>query len=295
MEKLELIPYTPTTLSDKVASAVRILKLAEKEASAHEQPVEIAYSGGKDSDVLLQLAKESGIQYRAIYKNTTIDPPGTMRHVREMGVEVMQPKMSFFDVIKKKGMPTHARRHCCRVLKEYKVLDVCCQGIRTEESEARKVRYTSFEQCRVYGKDKRVRQYFPIWDWTLADVKEFVASRGLKLAPAYYREDGSIDFDRRLGCMGCPLAGDRSVDDFKKNPALLRAWLKAGAEWLAGHKFRKGELFGDVYEQFACNTFFKSYKMFDEARCAKLFGENPSFKEMLEKYFEHELDCIPTT
>lgn len=289
MENLELVPYTPPSLSDRVSSAIRILKLAEKEARIHEQPVEIAYSGGKDSDVLLQLAKEAEIEFRAIYKNTTIDPPGTMRHVREMGVEVLQPKRNFFDVIRRKGMPTHARRHCCKVLKEYKVLDVCCQGIRTEESEARKERYKTFEQCRIYSKTKRVRQYFPIWDWTLTDVKNFIIDRHLKLAPAYYREDGSIDFSRRLGCMGCPLAGDRSVGDFKQNPALLKAWLKAGAVWLEGHKFSRGELFNDVYEQFACNVFFKSYKMFDEARSAKMFGESPEFRKMLENYFSIKL------
>ena len=61
-------------LQKKIDRAVKLLRsipLAEGEA------VEVSYSGGKDSDVILQLVKESGIKYRAIYKNTTIDPPGT--------------------------------------------------------------------------------------------------------------------------------------------------------------------------------------------------------------------------
>lgn len=45
--------------------------------------VEVAYSGGKESDVILQLCKEAGIRFRAIYKNTTIDPPGTIKHAKE--------------------------------------------------------------------------------------------------------------------------------------------------------------------------------------------------------------------
>ena len=44
-------------MKEKVNSAIRILKLAEKQAAIYNEPVEIAYSGGKDSDVLLKIAK----------------------------------------------------------------------------------------------------------------------------------------------------------------------------------------------------------------------------------------------
>lgn len=67
-------------LQKKINRAVRLLKV-----TCGDEVVEIAYSGGKDSDVILQLAKEAGIKYRAIYKNTTIDPPGTIKHAKEMG------------------------------------------------------------------------------------------------------------------------------------------------------------------------------------------------------------------
>ena len=55
-----------------------------------EQPAEVCYSGGKDSDVILRLAQMAGIKYRAIYKNTTIDPPGTIKHCKENGVEIIK-------------------------------------------------------------------------------------------------------------------------------------------------------------------------------------------------------------
>ena len=61
------------------------VKLLQSVGARTEGPIEIAYSGGKDSDVILQLAKEAGINYRAIYKNTTIDPPGTIKHVQAGG------------------------------------------------------------------------------------------------------------------------------------------------------------------------------------------------------------------
>lgn len=58
-------------LEKKVNRAIRLIISA-----VGEEQVEVSYSGGKDSDVILELAKMSGVKYRAIYKNTTIDPPG---------------------------------------------------------------------------------------------------------------------------------------------------------------------------------------------------------------------------
>ena len=109
-------------LQRKIDGSIRLLRAIQR---AHEgEQIEIAYSGGKDSDVILQLAKEAGINYRAIYKNTTIDPPGTLAHVRAMGVEIRQPKRSFIEIVNAKGLPNRQHRFCCSELKEYKVLDV---------------------------------------------------------------------------------------------------------------------------------------------------------------------------
>ena len=57
-------------LKKKVGHAIRLLQSVKTDG-----PIEVCYSGGKDSDVILELAKMAGINYRAIYKNTTIDPP----------------------------------------------------------------------------------------------------------------------------------------------------------------------------------------------------------------------------
>lgn len=62
-------------LKKKVETAIKLLKTA-----AQNYIVKICYSGGKDSDVILKLANLAGIRFRAIYKNTTIDPPGTIKH-----------------------------------------------------------------------------------------------------------------------------------------------------------------------------------------------------------------------
>ena len=57
-------------LQKKVDFAIKLLQSIPQDGD-----IEISYSAGKDSDVILELAKMAGIPYRAIYKNTTIDPP----------------------------------------------------------------------------------------------------------------------------------------------------------------------------------------------------------------------------
>lgn len=70
-------------LLQKVERALKLIKSAGADGSV----VEVSYSGGKDSDVILELTRMAGIKYKAIYRNTTIDPPGTIRHVKDVGGE----------------------------------------------------------------------------------------------------------------------------------------------------------------------------------------------------------------
>ena len=147
-------------------------------------PIELSYSGGKDSDVIFELATMAQIPFEAIYKNTTIDPPGTIAHAREKGVTIMQPKKTFFQLIEAKGLPNRFARFCCSELKEYKVHARAIQGIRREESTKRAERYKEPERCRLYPHGEKVRVYFPILEWTLEDVSKFIKDRSIKLAPA---------------------------------------------------------------------------------------------------------------
>ena len=216
-------------LKKKVERAIKLIQSASKIAEEHGQPLEIGYSGGKDSDVILELAKMSGVKYRAIYKNTTIDPPGTIKHVKENGVEIRHPKITFFELIKKRGFPSKFVRFCCSVLKEYKILDYVVLGIRKSESVKRAKRYTEPEICRVYSKKEKVRQYFPILDFTNDDVSDFIQERGIKCHPLYYDEQGCFHPERRLGCMACPLIYRKNrLKEFKKNPAMVKLYLRGG-------------------------------------------------------------------
>ena len=214
----------------KVARAIRLLQSIPQDGE-----IEVSYSGGKDSDVILELAKMAGIKYRAIYKNTTIDPPGTIKHCRDKGVEILQPKESFFRLVERKGVPTRRARFCCSELKEYKVLDRAIQGIRRSESIKRRDRYKEPEICRVYGKDKKVKVYLPILEWTDEDVARFVKERGIQCHPLYYDEQGNFHTERRLGCIGCPMQSDNGKSEYLQYPKLLRSLAKAVSKFLDSH------------------------------------------------------------
>ena len=273
-------------LQKKVSQAVKLLQVCYKVAG---EPLEIAYSGGKDSDVILELAKMSGIEYRAIYRNTTIDPPETIRHVIENGVEMRSPKESFFSLMKRKGYPSSIKRFCCEVLKEYKILDNSVMGIRKCESLKRAKMYTEPTQCRIYGSKKNhVNAIYPILDWSNEDELEFIKVRRIKLHPLYYREDGSIDITKRLGCMCCPLAYyKKRLKAFKQYPGMVKAYLRFGNEFLKSHPESKtAKRYSDVYEYFVANAFFKNYKDFVKAKLGEgMFTDKPDYKKLIEDYF----------
>lgn len=272
-------------LQQKVDKAIKLLQTVAKTDS----DIELAYSGGKDSDVILELAKMAGIPFTAIYRNTTIDPPGTIKHCKENNVQIMQPKKTFFQIIEEKGFPSRFMRFCCSELKEYKIKDTVILGIRREESPARAKRYKEPIICRIYNKKEHVNQILPILEWTKFDLIDFIHERNIQLHPLYYNEDGSINIFQRLGCMGCPLAHDRGCYEFMQYPALLRAWLRAGKKWWDAPRKKPLAAKGycdSVYEVFALRTFHDSRKDFTLNKEAMF---KTDWKLALENYFHTKL------
>ena len=290
-------------LEKKIQRSLKVLRMYKG-----DDPIEVSYSGGKDSDVILALTKMAGIPYRAIYKNTTIDPPYTVKHCKDNGVEVVMPKDRFFDLIATNGFPTRFSRHCCRVLKEYKVLDNAIHGIRTAEPMKRAARYKDYTQlddtmlfpeevaalqtkepivCRNYSKSEHVNVYLPILDWSDKNVADFVNAHGIECHPLYY-QSGTFNVKCRVGCIGCPQASDNGIANFKQYPKMAKQWIRAGQRFLDTHPATITACrFKDGYQYFAAHL-FDSLETFEAVTHASLFGKE-DWKQRLEDYFKIEL------
>lgn len=278
-------------LEKKVRQSVSLIQKA-----VGDNVVEVAYSGGKDSDVILELTKMAGVKYRAIYKNTTIDPVGTVKHCKEKGCEIVRPKngVTFFKLVEKNGFPNRFKRFCCSYLKEYKILDISIIGVRKSESRKRAERYKEPIVCRFYGsKKEHVQAIYPILEWSDKDVSEFIKERGIKCHPLYYDEQGNFHVERRLGCVGCPLMSKKKrKQHFKENKGMLKAWLLWGGRSLMRRKLKnKHLLFADVYEWLTFELFYDSLDCFKNSK-QSIFGDSIDYRKYLEDYFGVDLSWV---
>lgn len=70
---------------DKEQKAIERIKLASTlSLQKYGEPLICTYSGGKDSDVLLELFKRSSVPFEVHNSHTTIDAPETVYHIREV-------------------------------------------------------------------------------------------------------------------------------------------------------------------------------------------------------------------
>lgn len=283
----DLILKSRSRISQLEARSIRLLR-----SFAGEDLVEVAYSGGKDSDVILRLSELAGINFKPIHKCTTIDPPGTLSHCKEVGAEILRPKYTFFELIERHGMPTRRCRFCCERLKEYKVMDKQIQGVRVAESASRAKRYKEPIICRIYGSKKnRAQVALPILDWNGEDIALFVKSNNINLHPLYYDLNGNLDVSKRLGCMACPLPSGNGIADYLLYPKLLRQTFKHLNIWWNKERtipLRSSISFGSVHNLIFHNLFCSSFQQY-EHKISEMNKYGISAKRYLEDYFNIEL------
>lgn len=71
-------------MMDLEQKAIERIKIAsEMSLSYYGKPLVCTYSGGKDSDVMLELFKRSGIPFEVHNSHTTVDAPQTVYHTRK--------------------------------------------------------------------------------------------------------------------------------------------------------------------------------------------------------------------
>lgn len=266
-------------LTKKIEYSINLLKKSEKMALEMnpENGFYLAFSGGKDSQVLYHLAIMGGVKFKAHMNLTSVDPPEVIRFVKQHypEVELIKPKMSIYDMAKKKGcLPTQRVRWCCEGFKEMSGAGkVTLIGIRREESSRRAKRNEvemrgrkfsgSFDQwsehrekmvtC-VGGKDKILVS--PLLYWTSRDVWEFLNSNNIPHCSLY--DKGY----KRIGCILCPMSNyKQKIREIRDYPHVKRNWIKA-IEWMMENKWTEKRLTEDAEMAFNWWISGKSFKQF---------------------------------
>lgn len=207
-------------LGDMVRLALDRLRLHEP-----EEGYWLADSYGKDSTVLLDLARVSGVAFEAHHSRTTLDPPELMRfgrkYHRPLGVVEHAPKERFeLTLWRKRCPPMRHIRWCCETLKEGLGRGrIVLTGVRWAESRRRRTTRRLLEAC--YRKDG-TRYLHPIIDWTDSHVWQFIRTRGLPYCELY--DQGW----KRIGCLMCPMARPaRRAADARRYPRFRRRIVRA--------------------------------------------------------------------
>lgn len=232
--------------------SIERIKLASEMSLHHYgQPLVCTYSGGKDSDIMLELFKRSGVPFEAINSHTTVDAPPTVYHIREQfrileeqGIKatIHMPTLTMWQlIVKKKYPPTRIQRYCCEYLKENTVRNrFVATGVRWAESNNRKNRNEieprgkkEAEKIMALNDNDRKRMLTercviksdmilnPIIDWPDNEIWDYYWSECASHNPLY-----SMGY-YRVGCIGCPMAGKRRYKEFADFPTYKFAYIRA--------------------------------------------------------------------
>lgn len=240
-------------------SIERIKMASEMSLNHYGKPIVCTYSGGKDSDVMLELFKRSGVPFEVANSHTTVDAPQTVYHIRKVFSELdregikceidyhIQPngkRITMWNLIPKKLMPpTRLVRYCCATLKEtYGKNRFIATGVRWDESSKRKewgsisapgIRTHATDEVMLMNDNDTKRKLIeqcelkgkmvvnPIVDWTHTDVWEYIRSEHIETNELY-----ACGYDR-VGCIGCPMAGKHRRKEFADFPKYKIAYILA--------------------------------------------------------------------
>lgn len=234
-------------------TAIERIKMASEMSLYYfKQPVKVCYSGGKDSEVIVELAKRADVPFTIQHSHTTIDAPQTVYHVRSQfkqwelqgyDCEIKYPLQSFWSMLGiKTTPPTRRVRWCCVSQKEFaNKNEAIITGVRWDESDKRKNERGIVEsnsdkkENRIIlmndNDDKRqvtdrcvnlnLTTINPIVDWKTDMRDDFIEDAKIKCNPLY-----CMGFDR-IVCVGCVLADKKKrYFEFSVFPKYKEMYLK---------------------------------------------------------------------
>lgn len=197
---------------------VAIMRLQEFEPA---EGYYLAFSGGKDSITVYNLALASGVKFDAHYNVSPIDPPEIYSFIKSYYPDVAWDitARGFWRKFMTEGPPMRHMRWCCELIKEAGGIDRRkVTGIRWAESPRRRSR-RMFEACYTHPGTFFLH---PIIDWSNAEVWEYIKGNGLDYCSLY--DEGL----KRLGCVLCPFEPPSVTQaNLQRFPKIAANWRRA--------------------------------------------------------------------
>jgi len=213
-------------IKDRIDESIEIMRTLEPPDGYY-----LAFSGGKDSVVLYDLAIKAGVNFDAHYNITTADSPENVRFIREnyQNVSMDRPEQTMWQTIGNHAMPpTRLVRYCCQYLKERGGEGrVVLTGVKKSDSFKRRKALVS--SCRKNGKVV----VNPLLNWVDEEIWEHIKGEGLPYCCLY--DEGFT----RLGCIGCPMGNhSQRVGQFKRWPKFRAMYIRAFEKMLIRRRER---------------------------------------------------------
>lgn len=184
----------------------------------------VAFSGGKDSIVLLELVKKAlpRSSFMVVFGDTKMEFPDTYELVDKVEAKCKEEGINFYRAAshfepeeswRLFGPPSRVLRWCCTVHKAapqtLKIREVLGKndfvgmdfvGVRAHESATR----ATYEEENYGKKQKGQYSHNPILEWTSAEIWLYIFANNLPINNTYKKGNS------RAGCLFCPMGGGKS-------------------------------------------------------------------------------------
>lgn len=216
-------------LKDRIEESIDILRTFEPQDDP--DGYYLAFSGGKDSIVLYDLAMKANVRFTPYYNITTADPPELVQFIRKHypAVAMDRPEKTMWQIIPPRLMPpTRLVRYCCLLLKERGGEGrTVLTGVKKSDSVNR--RKALVHSCRKNGKVV----VNPLLNWCDEEIWEYIHNKKILYCELY---DQGFS---RLGCIGCPMGSNvQRLKQFFRWPKYRAMYIRAFEKMLARRRER---------------------------------------------------------